>query len=183
MKGIQRVEFKSWLKLFSIHFSSITLIKHESVFSHFQPSIIQSICYHCSIICAMYRQKYYPAGAVEYTDFSSAEGQAPPTNECPANDTKQSDGVVPVMPELWGIRSTSSLPSLPGPLWPGVVAPDKSPIYGLNRTKPWFLEFTGVFWHLNCVFMLNWIVSNRTILTFTVNLCWTELPEIKLFCH
>ena len=29
------------------------------------------------------------------------------------------------MPELWGMWSTPSLPSLPGPLWPGVVAPDR----------------------------------------------------------
>ena len=40
-------------------------------------------------------------------------------------DTKQSDGEVPAMLELWGMRSTPSLPSLPGPLWPGVVAPDR----------------------------------------------------------
>ena len=33
------------------------------------------------------------------------------------------------------MRSTPSLPSLPGPLWPGVVTPDKGPIYGLNRTN------------------------------------------------
>ena len=39
------------------------------------------------------------------------------------------------MPELWEMLSTSSLPSLSGPLWPGVVAPDKGPIYGSNRTK------------------------------------------------
>ena len=39
------------------------------------------------------------------------------------------------------MRSTSSLPSLPGLLWPRVVAPDKGLIYELNRTKPWF-EFT-----------------------------------------
>ena len=38
------------------------------------------------------------------------------------------------MLELWGMWSTPLLPSLPGPLWPGVVAPDKGPIYGLNRT-------------------------------------------------
>ena len=46
------------------------------------------------------------------------------------------------MLELWGMQSTPSLLSLPGLLWPAVVAPDKGPIYGLNRTKPWFLEFT-----------------------------------------
>ena len=38
-------------------------------------------------------------------------------NECP-------DGEVPVMLELCGKQSISSLPSLPGLLWPKVVAPD-----------------------------------------------------------
>ena len=69
-------------------------------------------------------------------------GVRPPSrNECPAYDTKQSDGEVLVMLELWGMWSTPSLPPLPGPPWPGVVAPDKGSIYGLKRTKPW-LEFT-----------------------------------------
>ena len=36
------------------------------------------------------------------------------------------------------MQSAPSLPLLPGPLWPGEVASDKGPIYGLNRTKPWF---------------------------------------------
>ena len=48
-----------------------------------------------------------------------------PPNECPRYDTKQPDGEDPVMLELWGIWYTSSLPSLPGPLWPGVVALDR----------------------------------------------------------
>ena len=46
-------------------------------------------------------------------------------NECPGYDTKQSDGEVTAVLELWGMRSTPSLPSLPGPLWPGVVVPDR----------------------------------------------------------
>ena len=58
------------------------------------------------------------AGAVEYT-------KTPLPNECPAYDTKLYDGVVPVMLELWGMRSSPSLPLLPRPLWPGVVAPDR----------------------------------------------------------
>ena len=29
------------------------------------------------------------------------------------------------MLELWGMQSTPSLLSLPDPLWPGVVAPDR----------------------------------------------------------
>ena len=47
-----------------------------------------------------------------------------PPNECPAYDTKQSDGEVPAGLELWGMRSAPSLPSLPGPLWPRMVAHD-----------------------------------------------------------
>ena len=50
----------------------------------------------------------------------------PPSNECPGYDTKQSDGKVTVMLELRGMRSTPSLPLLPGPLWLGVVAPDRA---------------------------------------------------------
>ena len=46
------------------------------------------------------------------------------------------------MQELWGMQSTPLLPSLPGPLWPGMVAPDMGPIYGLNRTKPCFFHET-----------------------------------------
>ena len=56
------------------------------------------------------------------------------------------------MLELWGMRSTSSLPSLPGPLWPGVVAPDRA----LSMGK---IE-------LNCVLMLNRITRNKTVLIF-----------------
>ena len=67
------------------------------------------------------------AGAVEYTDCFSAEGEdLPPPNECPGYDTKQSDGEVPAVLELRGMRSTHSWPSLPGSLWPGVVAPDRA---------------------------------------------------------
>ena len=40
------------------------------------------------------------------------------------------------------MQSTPSLLSLPDPVSPGVVAPDQGPIYGLNKTKPRFLEFT-----------------------------------------
>ena len=53
-----------------------------------------------------------------------------PHNECPGYDIKQYDGEVLVMLELWGMRSTTSSLSFPGPLWSEVVAPDKGPIYG-----------------------------------------------------
>ena len=49
-----------------------------------------------------------------------------PPNETPGYDTKQSDGEVPVMQELWGMWSTPSLALIPGLLWPGVGAPDRA---------------------------------------------------------
>ena len=65
------------------------------------------------------------AGAVEYTDCIVAKGKDL-TNECPSYDTKQSDGEAPVMLEFWGMWMTPSLPLLLGPLWAGVVAPDRA---------------------------------------------------------
>ena len=79
----------------------------------------------CGDVVSLKFQFAQLAGAVEYTDFTSAEGQYS-ANECPGYDTKQSDGKVPAVLELWRIRSTRSLPSLPGLLWPGVVAPDRA---------------------------------------------------------
>ena len=45
-------------------------------------------------------------------------------------DTKQSDGEVPVMMELWAMQSTPSLLWLLGPLWPGKVASDRALFVG-----------------------------------------------------
>ena len=41
------------------------------------------------------------------------------SDECPRYDTKLFDD------EVWGMRFRPSLPLLPGPLWPGMVAPDR----------------------------------------------------------
>ena len=53
------------------------------------------------------------------------------------------------MPEFWGMLSILSLPSLPGPLWLGVVAPDR--VLSMGQIE------------LNYVLMLNRIVGNRTV--------------------
>ena len=45
------------------------------------------------------------------------------------------------MLELWVMQSTFSLPLLLGPLWPGVVAPDR--VLSMDQIE------------LNCVLMLN----------------------------
>ena len=64
------------------------------------------------------------AGAVEIHRLHLCRGARP--NERLGYDTEQSDGEVPMMLGLWEKRSTPSLPLLPGPLWLGVVAPDKA---------------------------------------------------------
>ena len=53
------------------------------------------------------------------------------------------------MLKLWGIQSIPLLLSLPGPLWPGVVASDR--VLFIDQIE------------LNYVLMLNWIVWNRTV--------------------
>ena len=73
-------------------------------------------------------------------------------NYYPISETNQSDGEAPVMLELFGMLSTPSLPSLPVPLWHGVVAPDR--VLSMDQIE------------LNCVLTLNWIVCNRTAITF-----------------
>ena len=69
------------------------------------------------------------AGAAEYTDCISGY------------DTKQSDCEASVILKLWGTRNTPLLLSLPGPLWPGVVASDSVLFMGKKE--------------LNCVLMIN----------------------------
>ena len=49
-----------------------------------------------------------------------------PANECHGYDIKQSDSEVPVILELREKQSNPSLPSRPGPLQAGVVAPDRA---------------------------------------------------------
>ena len=46
-------------------------------------------------------------------------------NEYPGYDIKQYDSEASVMLELRGMRISPSFQLLPGPLWPGVVAPDR----------------------------------------------------------
>ena len=60
------------------------------------------------------------------------------------------------MLELWGIRSTYALPSLPGPLWSEVEAPDR--VLSMDQIE------------LNCVLMLNWIACNRIVLIFKLRI-------------
>ena len=103
----------------------------------------------------------------EYTERISAEEKGS-LNECLGYDTKHSDGEAPVTLELWGMQNTPSMTSLPCPLWPRVVTPDRALSMGQIE--------------LNYVLMLNWVVWNRTVFeNETVNLWKTELFERELF--
>ena len=106
------------------------------------------------------------AEAVECTNCISAEGWDSP-NKCSGYDTKQCDDEVPVMQELWGMQSTSSLPLLPDSLCFRVVAPDR--VLSMDQIE------------LNCILMLNLIAWNRTALTF--KLCThAKLNRLKWNC-
>ena len=77
--------------------------------------------------------------------------RTPIPNECPEYDTTQSDRELPIRLDLWGMLNIPSLPSVPGPLKPEVVAPGR--VLSMGQIE------------LNCVLMQNWITSCRTVLT------------------
>ena len=77
-------------------------------------------------------------GAEKYTNCIPVEGKDYP-NECPGYDTKQSDDKDPVILEFGGLRSTPLLPSLPGPLWLGVIAPDRVQFMGQSELNSDFM--------------------------------------------
>ena len=103
-------------------------------------------------------------------------------------DTKQSDGEVPVMLELCRMRSTPSLPWLPGPLWPGVLVTDTGPIYGLNRTNG-ILKLNWIVW-LNRIAWNRDVFDNSTVLIFKLRVYANHnyfkkncLLTLKLYLH
>ena len=97
---------------------------------------------HASSQVSFYEHKYILPSQLGLKNTPTASRQRGiPPNECPGYDTKQSDGQFPVILELWGMPSTPSLPSLPGPLWPEVVTPDR--VLSMGQIE------------LNCVLMQN----------------------------
>ena len=64
------------------------------------------------------------AGAVEYTLAGPLQREKTPLTS--VLDMTLNNQMVRFQLELWGMRSTPSLPLLPGRLWPGVVAPDRA---------------------------------------------------------
>ena len=81
--------------------------------------------------------------------------------------------------ELWRIRNTPSLPSLPGPFWPRVVAPDRA--LSMDEIELNSIFESLLFWHLNCVLMLNWIARNRIVLTSNIMLNWIIRNKLRSY--
>ena len=105
---------------------------------------------------------------------------SPHRKEYPGDDPKQPDGEIPIMLELWWMRSTLSLPLLTGSLWHRVVVTDRVLSMGqieLNCVLRlnWITRNRTV-WRLNCVLMLNRIVLNRTVFV-----CWTVWNRIDFW--
>ena len=114
------------------------------------------------------------ARAVEYTDCFSAE-ELDSSNKFPNYDSKPSDDEVPVMQELWEMQSIPSVPSLPDPLWPGVVAPDR--ILSLGQT----VMKCVLMLELKFILLLNWITWNRSVLRFKLR-TYAKLNCLKWNC-
>ena len=64
-------------------------------------------------------------------------GVIPPPKECPVYDAEKFDSGDRVMP------CTTSLPSLPGPLWPGMVIPEKVLSMGQIELVYWWIYIMG----------------------------------------
>ena len=98
------------------------------------------------------------AWASEYTNY---------TDNISGHDTKKSDGEAPVILELCGMLSNPSLSSLPGSLWPGVVAPDR--VLSMGQTQP------------SCVFKLTELFEIELIICIKIDFALNNLQW--LICH
>ena len=114
------------------------------------------------VVCKMFMYMWklniciaHSAGAVEYTNCISAESKT--LSATSVLDMTLNNLMVRF---LWCWIFGESLPGL---LWPGVVAPDR--VLSMGQIE------------LNCVLRLNWIVWNITVLIF--NCVWTKIILIQ----
>ena len=99
-----------------VHYSHVSLFMLTITKSSRMIEIKGGACISESrrILCVSFSR--FPVGWVcRIHRLHLCRGVRPP-HECRGYDTKQSDGEVLVMQELWGMRSTPSLPLLTGPL-------------------------------------------------------------------
>ena len=87
------------------------------------PFVFMKNCYIFLLWVRIYLSSLGWGCRIHQLHFSSGVTPCPPC-DCPGYDIKLSDGKALAL-VFWGIWSTPSLPSLPGPLWPRVVVPHR----------------------------------------------------------
>ena len=107
---------------------------------------------------------------------------------------KQSEGKISVMLELWEMRSTLSLPSIPRQFWPRVVA--SVGVLSMGQIElnwiTWnstvlifklrvYAKLNCLKWYLSC--MVNWTVWNRTVFVFETVIMLNWIVWNELFWH
>ena len=103
------------------------LSKHGPTFSGFKNHCSCKYLQNLSTNGCLTKVKDCPVGwGCRIHRLHLCRGVGPPPQWVSCNDTKQSDSKVSVMLGLSVMRSTPSLPLLPGPLWPGVIVPDRA---------------------------------------------------------
>ena len=108
--------FGTWWSCDSVH---LIFGKYDSILNH----VIMLATHTGPLHPSYYLLSAQLTGVVEYTDCISAERYDPP-NKCSRYDIKQSYGEALAL-KLQGMWSIPSLPLLPGPHKPGVVAPNR----------------------------------------------------------
>ena len=169
--GLLRYQIKTAFSVFPISFlysSSYSIFLSQSFRFLFlplslfplSPCLSDSFSLSLSLSFSLSLTHY---GAVEYTDCFNVEEYDPHATS--ALYISLNNPMVRV--QFWGRRNIPLLPSLPGPLWPGVVAPD------------WVLYMGQI--ELNFVLIRVWIAWNRTVLT--LKLCtYAKLIYLKKNC-
>ena len=97
--------------------NSLTMVKSLKLSKH-----NTTLLWCCCIFLDTYRA--HSGGGCKIYRLYLCWWVRPHLNECPWYDIKQSDGEAPAL-EIWGMWSIPSLPLLPSPLCPEVVAPDR----------------------------------------------------------
>ena len=87
-------------------------------------------------------------------------GVTSPPQQVPSwYDIKQSDGKASIILKLWGMWSNPWLPSLPGPLWLGVVVPERVQSIGQIELKCHYVKL--IFFKLT-VFTFSYVFKMCT---------------------
>ena len=128
----------------SVHLGTCFAFLSEFDFENYMPEIMNmkkkyGYVYFISLVMIWFHDSVQPlVTRIKMRDHML------PTRDMRLYENNHIHVIFTVMLELWGMRGTPLLPSLLGPLW----------VLAIGEIE------------LNCQLMLNWIIWNRTVLTF-----------------